>query len=124
MLSCYQFDGSINVFGKRALQKLSFSSVFEAHASKTCKPPIETMISINVVRGLVSSEIKQRSSLSLLSPNRAGLLFQQRLEKVKDNFQILLKDKELSCFSLTNRGALLFAVEKVSSSRIAHPKME
>ena len=42
-------------FGKGALQKLLFSSVFEAHASKTCEPPIETMISMHVGRGLVSS---------------------------------------------------------------------
>ena len=38
--SCYQFHVKINAFGKGALQKLSFSSVFEAHASKTCEQPI------------------------------------------------------------------------------------
>ena len=38
--SCYQLHGNINVFGKGALQKLSFSSVFEApkHANHQQKP--------------------------------------------------------------------------------------
>ena len=65
MLSCYQFHGNINVFGKGVLQKLPFSSVFEAHAPKTCEPPIETMISMHVVRGLVSSEVRNRGALSV-----------------------------------------------------------
>ena len=55
----------MNVFGKGALQKLSFSSVFEAHASKTCEPPIEAMISMHVVRGLVSSEVRNRGAVSV-----------------------------------------------------------
>ena len=51
-------------------------------------------------------------------------MLQRRLEEVKDHFQILLKNEKLSCFSLTDKGAFLFAVEKRSSSLIAHPKME
>ena len=65
MLSCYEFHGHINVFGKGALQKLSFSSVFEAHASKTCEQTIETIISMHVVSGLVSSEVRNRGALSV-----------------------------------------------------------
>ena len=53
---CYQFHGNINVLGRGALHKLWFSSVFEAHASKTCEPPLETMISMHVVRGPAGSE--------------------------------------------------------------------
>ena len=65
MLSCYPFHGNINGLGKGALQKLSFAGVFEDHASKTCEPPIKTMISMHVVRGLVSSEVRNREALSV-----------------------------------------------------------
>ena len=51
-------------------------------------------------------------------------MLQRRLEEAKDHFQILLKSEKLPRFSLTNKGAFLLAVEKGSSSLIAHPKME
>ena len=73
MLSYYQFHGNINVFGQGALHKLSFSSVFEAHASKTCEPPMETMISTHVVRGLDSTKVENRGAVSV---------FEFQIEKV------------------------------------------
>ena len=53
------------LLAKQLCKKLSFSNVFEAHASKTCEPPIETMISMHVVRGLVGSEVRNRGALSV-----------------------------------------------------------
>ena len=124
MLSCYQFHGNTDVFGKGALQELSFSS-FEARASKTCEPPIKTTISMHVVTGLVSTEVRNREALSVCYFQIEQVYcFNYGIEEVKDHFQILSRNNRLSCLSLTNRGAFLFAVEKGSSSLMAHQKME
>ena len=79
--SCYHFHGNIKVFAEELCTK-TFSSVFEAHASKAYEPPTENMISMHVVRGPakrkapLSPNERQRVSLRLLIWTRGGLLLQ------------------------------------------------